>query len=140
MIVTQIVPSLPPTISGVGDYALNLAQQLHQQFNLQSHFLVGDPSWKKPSKFQGFPVNSLSDYFAPTLNSLRNTKFSTNTLLLHYVGYGYAKRGCPVWLVEGLRNWKANNPCAYLVTMFHEIYASGSPWTSIFGSHPFKKI
>ena len=28
------------------------------------------------------------------------------TVLLHYVGYGYEKRGCPVWLVRGLEKWR----------------------------------
>jgi hypothetical protein len=53
-------------------------------------------------------------------------------VLLHYVGYGYAKRGAPVWLINGLERWRTNNEEARLLTMFHEVYASGPLWTSAF--------
>ncbi|HYX18488.1 MAG TPA: hypothetical protein VE944_29820 [Nostoc sp.] len=53
-------------------------------------------------------------------------------ILLYYVGYGYAQRGCPVWLVDGLERWKNLFPKRSLVTMFHEISASVPPWTSAF--------
>lgn len=57
---------------------------------------------------------------------------SRASVLLHYVGYGYAKRGCPSWLIEGLEKWKSQTAGAHLVTMFHEVYASGPPWRSSF--------
>ena len=40
------VPRLPPAIDGVGDYALNLARQLRKDFNIQTHFIVGNSTWK----------------------------------------------------------------------------------------------
>jgi hypothetical protein len=50
-------------------------------------------------------------------------------VLLHYVGYGYQQRGCPQWLVRGLELAAAQ---IQLVTLFHEIWVGGPPWTHRF--------
>jgi hypothetical protein len=129
--VTSIVPRLPPAINGVGDYALNLARQLRQDFNIQTHFVVGSTNWNGAAEIDGFPVSQVSDRSPDALLTLLSSNCSS-PILLHYVGYGYAKRGCPVWLVDGLQRWKILYPKRSLVTMFHEIAASGPIWTSSF--------
>ena len=131
--VISIVPRLPPAIDGVGDYALNLARQLRKDFDIQTHFIVGNPQWQGAAEIEGFPVSQITDSSANTLLTLLSSNNSSSPILLHYVGYGYAKRGCPTWLVEGLQRWKSLHPKSNLVTMFHELYASGyPPWTSSF--------
>jgi hypothetical protein len=129
--VIAIVPRLPPAIDGVGDYAHCLAQQMRQDFGIQAHFIVCDPSWSGPSDLDGFPVSRLDRRSATDLYSMLKQQSSVS-ILLHYVGYGYAKRGCPIWLANALDQWKARNSNARLVTMFHEAYASGPIWTSAF--------
>lgn len=136
--VISIVPRLPPAIDGVGDYALNLARQLRQDFNIQTHFIVGNTKWNGAAEIDGFPVSQVSDRSPDTLLNLLSTDDSSS-ILLHYVGYGYAQRGCPVWLVDGLQRWKSLFPKRSLVTMFHEISASGPPWTSAFWLSPLQK-
>lgn len=138
-IVCQIIPQLPPAIDGIGDYALNLACQLRQEFNIQTHFIVGNPRWNGASVIDGFPVSRINDRSGDDLLSLLSGDRSS-TILLHYVGYGYAQRGCPTWLVKGLQRWKASFPKRLLLTMFHEIYAGGCPpWTSAFWLAPLQK-
>ena len=129
--VTSIVPRLPPAIDGVGDYALNLARQLRQDFNIQTHFIVGNPTWNGEVEIEGFIVTQISDRSPDALLNLLSTDDSSS-ILLHHVGYGYAQRGCPIWLVDGLQRWKSLFPKRSLLTMFHEISASGPPWTSAF--------
>ncbi|NEO44551.1 glycosyltransferase family 1 protein [Moorena sp. SIO3I6] len=129
--VISIVPRLPPAIDGVGDYAFNLAQQLRKDFRIETHFLVCDPTWTGTTQIQGFPISQVNVHSADTLLS-RLPRDPTATVLLHYVGYGYAKRGCPVWLVDGLQRWRNASIHRTLVTMFHEVYASGPFWTSTF--------
>ena len=54
-------------------------------------------------------------------------------VVLHYVGYGYQKRGCPSWLISGIERWKRALRGACLLTMFHELYAKPGPlWSSSF--------
>ena len=129
--VISIVPRLPPSIDGVGDYALNLARQLRKDFNIQTHFIVGNPTWMGSLEIEGFPISQITDSSANKLVELLSDLYSP--VLLHYVGYGYAKRGCPAWLVDGLQQWKSLYPQRSLVTMFHEISASSNrPWESSF--------
>lgn len=139
MQIISIVPNLPPAIDGVGDYAFNLARQISKDFGIQTHFIVGNPNGIDATEIEGFPISQVTAYSAANLLSLLpNNTQEAATVLLHYVGYGYAKRGCPVWLVNGLEKWRraSNNR---LVTMFHEVYATGPIWASSFWLSPVQK-
>lgn len=130
--IIQIIPRLPPATDGVGDYALNLANQLRQDRSIQTHFIVCDRNWRGENTIDGFSISKVSETTAKALKLLLSQQ-QTDTVLLHYVGYGYAKRGCPIWLVNGLKSWRNNNSERKLLTMFHEVYAAGRPpWTSAF--------
>jgi len=136
--IIQIVPRLPPAIDGVGDYALNLARQLRKDFGIQTHFIVGNPTWTGELEVDGFPIGHVTDSSANRLIKLLNDR--SCPVILHYVGYGYAQRGCPVWLVDGLQRWRSLYPQRSIVTMFHEIYASSDrPWESSFWLSPLQK-
>ena len=61
-------------------------------------------------------------------------------VLLHYVPYGYAHRGCPLWLVDAVERWKrAAGSSRRLLVFFHEVYASGPPWSSAFWANPVQR-
>jgi hypothetical protein len=138
--IISIVPRLPPAVDGLGDYGLNLARQLRQDFGLVTDFTVGDPDWVGEASVEGFAVKQVAvQSAAALLDVLPSESHSSATVLLHYVGYGYAKRGCPVWLVEGLERWREAGSNRCLVTMFHEIYAFGPIWTSQFWTSPLQK-
>lgn len=55
-----------------------------------------------------------------------------DALLLHYVGYGYAPRGAPLWLARTIERWMRSEPRRRLLVHFHEVAASGPPWRSAF--------
>lgn len=157
----QVVPFFPPAISGVGDYALLLARELRRAHDIQTLFVVCDPNWSKaeigkqkakigsissdlrPSappggegkwvmESDGFTVFQLKDRSAEELLRMLSQPEMPATVLLHYVGYGYAKRGCPGWLVNGIDAWRKAQGARRLLTMFHELYAFGPPWRSSF--------
>jgi hypothetical protein len=100
----QITPHLPPPFEGVGTYAAALAGALAGH-GIETRFVVPDR----------------------TVAGLRREIEDAETVLLHYAGYGYHRRGCPAWLAEGLADWRGR-----LVTVFHEVWASGPPWRSSF--------
>ena len=139
--VIQIVPRLPPAIDGLGDYAFYLAKQLRNDWEIDSHFIVGNPQWKSEQPI-GFPVVTIDERSsASLLEALQSPSRSLiSSVLLHYVGYGYAKRACPFWLTRGLDQWKRQRPHRRLITVFHEIYAFGPPWSSSFWTSPFQKL
>lgn len=136
MFITTIAPSLPPAINGVGDYAFILARELDCQHGIKNQFLINDSDWTQSDVTAGFQVDLCKTNPAEFARQLSNSK----TVLLHYVNYGYQKRGCPVWLLQGLSLWKAQNPCNRLVTMFHELYAFGPLWTSSFWLSPVQRM
>src|SRR5438270_1544788 len=132
MMLVQIVPRLPPATDGLGDYALSLARELRNNFGVESHFIVGDTNWNGGSEIEEFSIDRLVDRSAISLLSSLTALESSCVVLLHYVGYGYARRGTPGWLVNGLHHWRAQCHDARLLTMFHEVYALGPFWSSSF--------
>lgn len=139
--ILQIVPQLPPAISGVGDYAWLLARELRAAHGIHTRFIVcghgggGEPQ----TELDGFPVCQLSERSGVDLLRELSAEDMPRTVLLHYVGYGYEKRGCPAWLVNALSAWRGESDGMRLVTMFHELYAFGPPWRSAFWTSPIQQ-
>src|SRR4051812_44627710 len=105
--VTHIVPLFAPVIDGVGDYALNLARTLRVNHEIDSRFVVCDPTWKGPARFDDFGIRGPEPFGDRGLNqALRDA----SQVILHYVGYAYHPKGIPRWLIETLAEWKRNDP------------------------------
>jgi hypothetical protein len=67
----------------------------------------------------------------------RPKELDADNVLLHYVGYGYAKRGAPTWLLDWIRrNVKQGQRFG---VFFHELYAFGSPFSSSFWLSPVQR-
>lgn len=126
-----IVPRLPPVVDGLGDYALSLARRLRCDYGIETRFIVGDPSRGECERVEGFKVSRLRERTADEL-MMALSRGEGAGVLLHYGGYAYAKRGCPAWLVEALDVWREGASGRFLLTLFHELYAKGPPWTSSF--------
>jgi hypothetical protein len=140
MNLTAIIPRLPPVVDGIGDYALSLARLLRDNVGISTRFIVTDPAWTGPDCVEHFEVRQLTSHSADELLNLLSANSSTSDpVLLHYEGYGYAQRGCPVWLVTALERWRQEKNERRLVTMFHELYATGPPWRSSFWLSPVQK-
>jgi hypothetical protein len=128
--VLQIVPHLPGTFDGVGDYALNLARGLSDEHGIATTFLVAAQTAAESR--DGFPVVSGFDAKSPA-----DLAGDHRHVILHYVNYGYQSRGVPFSLrrfCQGLRRELSG----HWATMFHELYASGPPWKSAFWLRPFQ--
>jgi hypothetical protein len=97
----SIVPNFSPVSDGIGDYALSFARALRAKTGIGSHFIVANASWRGEDCVEEFEVTRLPSRSTPNLVRLLHS-LSTEpspVLLLHYEAYGYALRGCPVWLV-----------------------------------------
>ena len=123
----QIVPRIPGGLDGVGDYALTIARRLQQEFGCATTFATFRAS--SPAKTDGFDVLPLENV------ARESDKF--DHVLLHYVNYGFQKRGVPFRLLSILRSLRDRHR-ARLLTIFHELYASGPPWTSAFWLRPLQ--
>lgn len=62
---------------------------------------------------------------------------ASDCLYLQYSGYGYAKRGAPLWM---LRYLQARRPeIKRFGVFFHELYATGPVWGSAFWLSPWQR-
>jgi hypothetical protein len=137
----HVVPWRGVEPNGVADYSLALARALAACNGPKSVFLSGTRSaqalpvqdeWKTV-----FLPRRQAQCMADTLRSL--SAEPPVAVVLHFSGYGYQKRGVPLWLVEGIRSWRRRARHVPLVTIFHELYASGRPWQSAFWLSPLQK-
>ena len=125
----QIVPRVPGGIDGVGDYALALSKNLREKFKCDTVFATfGGESRGQRADFEVLPLERLTE---PSLSRFDH-------ILLHYVNYGFQKRGVPFRLLSILRGLRAEHR-GKLVTIFHEIYASAPPWRSAFWLQPLQR-
>ncbi len=137
----MIVPRLPPIVDGVGDYADLLARSLQTNFGISTQFIACDP--QKPVEANTKELLSpiqLPERTSPALLSILEQHHELDTILLHYVGYGYAQRGCPFWLLDTLQKWRSSKKNRRLVIIFHELYATSNlPWSSQFWTSPLQQ-
>ena len=122
--ILQIVPRARPGRDGVGDYARALAANLERHHGLKTTFVsaAGDSHLVFPS--DAGPGESGLDHY--------------DAIVLHYVNYGYDRRGVPLWLPPALRRLQRTSG-ARQVTVFHELYASGSWRQSAFWLRPLQR-
>jgi hypothetical protein len=128
--VLQIVPQLPGTFDGVGDYALNLAKALSSEHGIETTFAVA----RKTS------VTSRDGYAVISgLNRDASAELAQNYehVILHYANYGYQSRGVPFSLRAFAKQMRSQLRGRW-VTTFHELYASGPPWKSAFWLRPLQ--
>ena len=126
-LVLQIVPRISNQPDGVTDYALNLAKGLLTNHGLRTVFVASEI---QASQKGGFEIVALND---------------TSTLppkaahfILHYINYGYQKRGLPFFLAATVRQLR--HCCsARLLVIFHELFATGPLWKSAFWLQPWQK-
>jgi hypothetical protein len=137
----QVVARRATEPDGVANYALALARALRAYRGIHSVFLSGTPSaeilvdddWKTVCV-----AKRHAETLADTVESL-STENNARAVVLHFSGYGFQKRGVPLWLAQGLRIWSRRAGCVPLLTIFHELYATGRPWHSAFWVSPLQK-
>jgi hypothetical protein len=128
--ILQVVPHLPGTGDGVGDYALHLAKALAAQHGFETIFGVAKKTIV--TEKDGFSVVSgLVDGFNLPVQEWDH-------VIVHYVNYGYQTRGLPFWLLELAEKLRSKGG-GVLLTVFHELYASSPPWKSAFWLQPWQK-
>src|ERR1041385_256968 len=128
--VLQIVPHLPGSFDGVGDYALNLARALSVEHGITTTFLVAGKTSVR-SKDGHTIISGLDNADAAVLARTHEH------VILHYANYGYQRRGVPFALRRFAKQLRQQLRGRW-VTMFHELYASGGPTQSAFWLRPFQ--
>src|SRR5207302_387390 len=116
----------------VGGYAMALGRALAAH-GIASRFLVADRGHDPL-----LDAAAIGDRSAAGL-ARQLAASGAGTVLVHYVNYGYQRRGWRAWLVGGVERCRAGAPGRRLVTYFREVYASGPPWRSSFWTSPVQR-
>ena len=112
---------------GVSDQAVLLAAELQGAFGIDSAFVVLNSDERNDVPW---PVIHCAP--AQLLEScLKLSGEQPGTILVHVSGYGYSADGAPNLLADALAKVKDDGRFR-VVAYFHEIAASGPPWTSAF--------
>jgi glycogen synthase len=121
--ILQIVPRAQPGRDGVGDYARTLAASLERHHGLKTTFVFAAEDSRPIFPSGAYPGGAGLDHY--------------DAIVLHYVNYGYGQRGVPLWLPPALRRLQRASG-ARQITVFHELYASGSWRQSAFWLRPLQ--
>ena len=140
----HITPELPPTMGGIADYTAILSRRLVEVSGGSVVPTLIRAGWKGDSPTPETEFNTVDcagecnpAALACTIRDHADSADRT-VVLLQYSGYGYAQRGAPWWLVRGLHQ-ACEEASVPLITMFHELYAVGPPWTSAFWLSPAQR-
>lgn len=116
---TTLIQVMPVGHGGVFDYLQCLRTHWAEQ-GVRSHAL--------PLSRQLSGERSLADRVADCAGS------QPCSMVLHYSGYGYGRRGLCFWLLDELTALRARHHAGLrLVVVFHELFATGEPmWRSAF--------
>jgi len=140
MKILQILPRVPPAVCGIGDYAWRLAQELRDAHDIHSTFLAAGTSWTQPEGQTEFPAHRLEARTAAGLAAFVQARGNEwDAVVLHLSPYGFQKRAVPFWLARGWRQLAQIPDRPRLLTMFHELYASGPVTSSAFWLQPLQK-
>lgn len=140
----HITPELPPAVGGIADYTAILSRRLVEAADGAVKPVLVWAGWKQAAPPQvDFPCVDLggrcsATALTKTVSRLASGATGRAVVLLEYSGYGYAKRGAPLWLLRGLQQ-ACGDGSLPLVTMVHELYATGPPWTSAFWMSPVQR-
>lgn len=139
--IIQITPYYPPHHSGVGDHAWLLNEDWKRKGYSTEILVYHQHSEHHQPSYSEIQCFGKGKEASRCLLSHLESIEGPHCVILHYVGYGYAKRGAPYWLLKTMRAWsKRKDPSCTLQVMFHELYASGSIFSSAFWlSHLQKK-
>lgn len=138
--VLQILPRTEGPVCGISDYGWLLAQELRDGHDIHSSFLsigAGNSLRHRTAEFAIFDLpHATAD---AVVSFLKSSEGQFHAVLLHMSAYGFQKRGVPLWLASVWRRIFSDRKRPALLTMFHELSASGPPTTSAFWLRPLQQ-
>jgi hypothetical protein len=133
----HIAPELPPKVGGVADYTAILSRRLVEVSDgAVEPVLVHAGKERAAAIDVEFPAVDLSggcttEALEEAISRIDLETDHRSVVLLEYSNYGYSRYGVPFRLAQGLKR-ACRHKGIPLMTMFHELYATGLPWKSIF--------
>ncbi len=111
--ILHVVTAVPPQVCGVGDYGAAVNAKLIEEYGFQSEL------W-----------TPRADTTSQKSVELGAALSGVEAVILEYSLYAYQRYGIPRWMLRTLADWKTGHK--RLVTIFHELFATGMPWSTAF--------
>jgi hypothetical protein len=137
----HVTPQLPPEICGLGDYATSVGRtaeavlpEVRCGYIAAGRRVTGCVAESSSSRnvTGSCNPNHLWDAVDALVGERGAGAFDAVSLIIHCSGYGYACNGAPKWLAVAIENRPPQFGDVRIVTMFHELYATGWPWQRAF--------
>lgn len=123
----QITTAFPPSLDGIGHYTFQLSEELRTQWGISSRMFVGGLG-----ESNDVPADAVVYGGGDRRKLARFLEDEAELVIVHYVGYGFSRKGCPFWLVGALEQWRERHPDRQLAIFFHELTATGRIWQSAY--------
>lgn len=128
--VIHLVPRWGQGPDGVRDYVALVAECMAA--NYQAECLILAASGKNEAAEGVIILDERNETCLAGSLARLTVDAGISAVVLHFAGYGYQKRGLPVWLLRGLQRFRRQHMHVRIITLFHELFANGKPWTSAF--------
>lgn len=136
MNILHVLPRVEPSKCGISDYAIELSRSMKKMYQVNSVFLCLSCNISDLDNEFEIPVEKIN---LKNIKSLYETLNKYNVIILHVSLYGFEKRGIPLWLANIWSNLYKTSRHPIMLSMFHELYASGPLSSSSFWLKPIQK-
>jgi hypothetical protein len=128
--IIQIIPRRS-CADGIG-CGTHLAEAMLERAGYNSVFVSGTPERMEPPRVDGWQTHPVversSRRLAQQLSALCRDSGAA-CMIVHVSGYGYQKRGAPLWLLNGMRSWRRTHRDFHLcISRFLQPAAYGTPF------------
>ena len=125
-------PAFPSAINGLGDYSNMLGLEIKRQLPATEIYYLGLPQIEQVNLVNYFTIKTNDNSLCKSIS-----ENLIDVLFINYSNYGYQKKGIPVWLIKQVALLQKKG--IKIITFFHEVYASGKVWQSVFWLHQLQK-
>lgn len=136
--VIQILPRLPPAICGVADQSVQIGNRLESDHGCEVCYIAARPLPDSTSDAHRIFLRkrSATELFT-VMESLYQPRHTV--IFLQFSGYGFARWGLCYWVVQSIKRFLKRHPDVRLLTMFHELWATGPLTSSAGWTTPFQR-
>jgi hypothetical protein len=127
----QIVPVRSTSAEGVGDYATRIAERMHGRHGISTRFIACTPLPPERRLKDRWETHELARRHADDLAAALEASGDAS-VLLQLSGYGFHPKALTFWVARAIERWRGTNPARRVMTVFHELYATGPVWSSPF--------
>jgi hypothetical protein len=136
----QIVPIRARAPEGVGDYAMRIAERMEAEHGVGTSFISCTPLPEEKRLHDRWQTLELTRRHTADLAAALEREAGDAPVLLQLSGYGFHRRALTFWVADAIRRWRRGGTDRRVLTVFHELYATGPIWSTPFWFGELQKL